>query len=206
MTLWRISARHQLPHNPRRRNALPEAFDDTMSIRFIIAAGGLVCPTFESLLSAAEVALSGSDGTNLEGRQGCRRPQNGRSPSPADGPARRRRSQAGRSPSPRGKGNVDRSRRSLLRLRRIGVRALVALTLILPLILSLSKGAAPTLAIPGCASPFTTAGEFTCVVPANATSVTITATGGAGAVVPGTPASASSASASPPACCSSARP
>src|SRR5713226_4343114 len=64
-----------------------------------------------------------------------------------------------------------------------GLRALLlrlALVLLFPVTCALYPLARSASAIPGCNSPFTTAGEFTCVVPANATSVTITAIGGAG--------------------------
>jgi hypothetical protein len=52
--------------------------------------------------------------------------------------------------------------------------------LLLPLALSLSKGAIPANAIVSCQGGFTTAGETACQIPANAATITITAVGGAG--------------------------
>ena len=63
----------------------------------------------------------------------------------------------------------------VLPVRRLG---LLTLLLVIPLALSLAQRVQPAQAIPGCNSPFSFTGlEQTCAVPANATSITITAVG-----------------------------
>jgi Bacterial Ig-like domain (group 3) len=68
--------------------------------------------------------------------------------------------------------------------------ALLAALIALPLALGLVRGAQPAAAIVSCAGTFTTAGETPCQIPANAKTITITATGatgGLGAYLTGTP-------------------